>query len=83
MKQVYAIKDEKGDYFNQPFFNHTHGEAERNFDVLVNDKQSTINKYPQDYTLHHIGTYDDRTGLITGLAKPQMIINAAQLRKES
>lgn len=83
MKKIYAIRDSKGEYFNNPFFNNTHGEAERNFDKLVNDKQSNINQYPEDYSVYHLGDFDESKGTIIALKEPQLIVNATQLRKDS
>lgn len=77
--RIYSIRDSKGEIFNNPFFNKTHGEAERNFRDLVNDKQTTVGRHPEDYDLYHIGEYDDNTGKIQPLDTPQHIVKAVQL----
>lgn len=63
--QVYAIYDSKSKTFGQPFFSNTNGTAQRDFTNLVNDRQTQVNKYPDDFTLHHIGEYDDALGLVS------------------
>lgn len=78
-QQVYSIRDQKVGMFNSPFFNKTHGEAERNFTELIRDDKSMPNKYPEDYTLYHLGTYDPETGLISSLPEPQMLIQAVSI----
>lgn len=80
MKQkIYAIRDTKGECFNQPFFQRTHGEAERSFARLAQDDNSMVGKYPDDYDLYWIGEYDQLTGLITAEKSPQHIAKAAMI----
>ena len=43
----------------------TKGEATRAFMTTVNDPKSHLNKYPADFTLFEIGTYDETKGLVT------------------
>ena len=40
--KIYSIRDAKGQIFNTPFYQRTHGEAERNFRTVANDPKSTI-----------------------------------------
>ncbi|WVR22148.1 MAG: DNA binding protein [Malazfec virus 6] len=79
MKKIYAIRDTRADYFNPPFFNNTHGEAERNFQNLVNEKDSRIALHPADYDLYYIGDYDDKEGTIVPQKLPQLVASAASL----
>lgn len=81
MKKMYTIKDAKSESFNPPFFNHTHGEAERNFQELVNDNSSFVSKYPEDYDLYYLGTYDERTGKFDPLETPEHVVKAVQLAR--
>ncbi len=67
---AYAIFDSKAEAFNSPFFRPTRGQAIREFTEVCNDSASSINKYPEDFTLFHIGSYDDSTGLFTALPTP-------------
>lgn len=77
--KIYSIRDSKAEIFNTPFYQKTHGEAERNFRSLVNDEKSQVNKYPEDYALWYLGEYDDNTGSFTTLDQPQHILNAVQV----
>lgn len=81
IRKVFAIRDQKAAIFNQPFFKLTHGEAERDFTTLVNDSQSTINKYPDDFDLYHLGDYDDQTGLIKSLDTPSHLVKAVSVKQ--
>lgn len=74
--KVYTIRDTKGEVYNTPFFNLTHGEAERNFRGLVNDEKSTVNKYPEDFDLYYIGEFDNQSGKLIARDTPEHIIKA-------
>lgn len=57
--QIFSIYDIKSKTFGQPFFSQTEGTARRSFQDLANDPQSQVNKYPDDFTLFLIGSFDD------------------------
>lgn len=77
--KVFTIRDQKAEIFNTPFFQKTHGEAERNFRTLVNDSKSTISQFPEDFDLYFLGEYDDNLGTFKSLDTPQHVIKAIQL----
>lgn len=79
---MYSIRDAKGEYFNTPFFNKSHGEAERNFTSLVNDEKSTVSQYPEDFDLYYLGDYDDNDGKLVPLDTPQHIVKAVQVKRQ-
>lgn len=79
--KMYAIRDAKAEYFNTPFYAQTPGEAQRNFETLVNDKKSTVNQYPKDFDLYEVGEYDQDTGKLTPIT-PRQIVHAAQLVRQ-
>lgn len=80
--QIYSIRDLKGSMYNVPFFQPTHGTAERSFNELIRDPQSLVHKYPADYELFHVGTFDDETGRIETLPTPSPIISGLQLMRD-
>lgn len=77
--KVFTVRDSKAEFFSPPFFNKTHGEAERNFRTLANDQNSMINKHPEDYDLYFVGTFDDSTGKMTTHDTPQHVVKAINL----
>jgi len=79
--KMFSIRDTKAEIFNPPFFKHTHGEAERDFSTLVNDEKSMPSKYPEDYDLYYVGTYDDQTGKLSPVDTPEHLIKAIQVKK--
>lgn len=74
---AYAIRDDQVDGFAQPFFSPTHGSALRAFADHVNEKGTAANKHPRDFSLYHIGTYDDTTGTLEAI-KPARIGTAQE-----
>lgn len=76
---MYAVKDTKAQVFNTPFFQHTHGSAERAFEQLIRDPQSLCSKYPKDYDLYFLGSIDDESGKLSVTEKPQHIVSGEQL----
>lgn len=65
MKQlVFSIYDVKAEVYNPPFCMKTLGLAKRTFQDMATDSKSQISKYPDDYALFEIGTYDDSIGLM-------------------
>lgn len=80
--KAFSIRDAKSEVFNTPFFQKTHGEAERTFRQLVTNSESMPGKYPEDYDLYYLGEYDDQTGLLASLPTPQHLIKAVQLKMQ-
>lgn len=80
--KVYSVYDQKTNIYNTPFYNSTHGEAERNFKDAVNEPNSRLGAHPEDYTLAHIGEYDDNTGKLTSLKAPDHMLPATQVKKD-
>lgn len=56
---AFSIYDEKVQGFNPPFFCQAVGQAPRSMDDLVNDPQTVISRHPEDYSLYHVGSFDD------------------------
>lgn len=77
--KVYSIRDAKGEIFHPPFYKKTHGEAERDFTTLVGDQNGMVSKYPEDFDLWYLGTFDDQTGKFNALETPQHVIKAIQI----
>jgi len=59
MLSVFAIYDSGISTWMPPIFVRNKGEILRWFMEVSNDPQSKISKYPADYTLFEIGSWDD------------------------
>lgn len=67
---IYGIFDLKMALFLQPFYAHNHGHAIRIFTDHANQTGSPVNSHPEDYTLVHLGTFDDTNGTFTNSERP-------------
>lgn len=81
MKHVYAVKDLAVQGFGDCFLVRAPGEAMRSFQDEVNrtDGKSAVAAHPEDYELYKIGEYDDTTGQLSGLNKPELVARAKDL----
>lgn len=73
-----AVFDEKAFVFTPPMANRSKGEAIRSFTDEANRKESGINAHPEDYTLYHVGDYDECTGLLVPCNPPVSIGRALE-----
>lgn len=77
--KMYSIRDAKADIFHPPFFKNTHGEAERDFEMLAKDPNSTIHKFPEDYDLWYLGTYDNSSAVMSCVKAPEPVTSASSV----
>ena len=70
--QVVSVHDSAVDAFGRPIFVAAIGAATRSFADEVNNPQSEMNKHPADYTLFHLGTFDDASGTFSQSAPKQL-----------
>lgn len=69
---VYSVFDSKAKAYLPPFFLHTHGLAERAFADCVNSDSHQFGKNPGDYTLFHLGSWEDDCALFDSFAPVSM-----------
>jgi hypothetical protein len=62
--KIFSVWDAKTEAYMQPFFSPTLGSGIRAFMDASSDPQSIIAKHPGDFSLHHIGEFDDATGTL-------------------
>lgn len=60
--RLYSIYDCKAEQFSPPQVYHNDMLALRAFEGLVNDDKTLINSYPEDFSLHYIGSFGDTDG---------------------
>lgn len=63
--KIYSVYDSKAQTYTPPFFQHQEAMALRTFTDCCNDPGHTFGMHPDDYTLYHLGTYNDNSGTIT------------------
>lgn len=76
--KLFAIWDTKAEAFNLPFFCHTNGQAIRSFTTEASNPESMLAKYPEDYALFELGTYDDSNATFNLLPAPKSLGTAQE-----
>lgn len=79
--KLFSIYDSKAENFNQPFAMSAAGQAIRWFEELSQDTNSTISRFPNDFVLYEIGTFDNSTGNIVNLDPKINLGLATQFQK--
>lgn len=70
---IYSLYDSKVGAYLRPLICRNHGEALRAFAELANDKNSSVGRYPADFTLFYLGSFDDETGGIEVEQSPRSL----------
>lgn len=69
MKMVMcSIRDQKAEAWLNPMFFLARAQAVRSFQDAVNGREGDIAKHPEDYTLFHLGYFDQLTGEVEVIA---------------
>lgn len=74
-----SIRDAKSELFSQPLFFQATGQALRAFSDAVNDEKSDYYRHPEDYSIWHLGNFDDTTGTLIPLSAPNCLALAVTL----
>lgn len=77
VQKVFAVYDEKAQAYLPPFYFPQVGQALRAFMAGCNDVSSNLAKYPSDYRLYCLGSFDDSTGHFMSLSVPEFINSAS------
>ena len=78
--EIYAVHDTIAQAFLSPFFMQNEGLATRDFIDAANRPESRIYNHPQDFTLYHIGYWDDNSAEFELNHTPRRIANALELK---
>lgn len=81
--KVFCIFDSKTEAYMSPFFMKSKGEAIRALEGLVNDPQHNFGKYPGDFTLFELGSWDDSSATFDLLLTPHSIGVLLEFQKSS
>lgn len=65
--KIYSILDTVAQVFSQPYFAINDGMALRAFQHSANDENSNICVHPEQFILHCIGEFDDKTAETTSI----------------
>lgn len=64
IQNIYTVFDSKAKTYMQPFFVLNDSVAKRAMVNLLRDPEHQFSKNPEDYSLYHIGEYDDAAAAI-------------------
>lgn len=73
---IFAVLDTKLGSFAQPFFAANSAFAQRMFLDAASDPSSMIGRHREDFFLYRLGTFDDESGYVEALTKPENLGNA-------
>jgi len=77
--QIFSVYDSKAEAFQRPFFMPTRGSAIRAFSEAVGDEKTDFCKFKADFTLFHIGEFDEIHGTIKPLEAKVSLGTALEL----
>ena len=80
-QKIYAIYDEKAEAYNAPFPLATDGLAKRSFEMACTNPSTDLYKYPGDFKLYCIATWDDNKGSFENVVPSKFI--ASNVRKNA
>ena len=78
--EIFAIRDNATGMYGTPMFLTTKGQAIRGFSDEVNrqDKDNMLNKHPEDFEMHHLGSFETDTGVINAIT-PKQVMTAKEV----
>jgi hypothetical protein len=65
LHQVFTVYDSKSSAYLQPFFMQSEPSALRAITDLVDEAGHQFNRHPEDYTLFHLGSFNDELSKFT------------------
>lgn len=77
--RIFSIRDLKSGHFNQPAFDKDSFTALRSFETLINESDSLIKRYPNDFALYELAEFNALTGEITSHNPPRELATAISL----
>lgn len=81
--EMLSIYDSKARAFLTPFFTVNLQTGARSFSDVANDPGSVVARNPEDFTLYHLGSWDDNNGQYEQFAQPINLGMALNFRKET
>lgn len=81
MQNLYSVRDNKVNSYSPVFPSTSSVQATRDFERACNDANTQLNRYPSDFDLFQVGTFDDQTGVVTPINPPIHVVSAASLIK--
>lgn len=78
-ENLYSIFDSKANTYGMVFGSVSDGVAHRMFLSAVASGNSDISRYPEDFYLFCIGSFDDTTGILDPSVAPRMVVSGVSV----
>ena len=72
-QKMFAIYDNKASFFMSPWLCRNDGIARREFASACSDPKTPFAKYPADFVLHEIGSFDDHDAVLVSITPPLLV----------
>lgn len=79
--KVFSVRDEKTGVYMRPFFELHIASALRSWTEACNEPTSPFCKFPEDFTLYEVGSFDDLEGHLEALKVPHKVSTASEVLK--
>lgn len=76
---LFSIYDEVTELYNLPFAAVNEREAIRNLTLAAQDPNSSLNRSSEDYSLYHVGVYDDQNATYTNIQPVKLVVRVSSL----
>lgn len=76
---MFAVRDQKAEMYEMPMVFLNEATARRAFARVANDTNDTHGKFPEDFELHMLGSFDDSKGRLISLDAPQRVCSFLDL----
>lgn len=76
---LFSIRDQKVGVFNNPFIAPNVNAIIRQFGDAVANKDGDLGKYPQDFDLYEVGSFNPETGVIDAYGQPKHVFSCVAL----
>lgn len=80
---VFSIYDSKAGAYIQPFFMRSVGEALRALQTVMSDPTHQFARHAADFTLFHLGSFDDSSAKFECLSAPRSVVGLLELSTQS
>lgn len=78
---VFAVRDNKAGMYHVPFCAQNAVIAARMLNQAVNDPNTQLSMFPEDFDLFQVGEFDDVAGKLEALTAPVFIVGCISFKK--
>lgn len=79
--QVFSIFDGRTAVYARPFYAFNAPAAQRDVQSSMRDERSLLFQYADDYSLVHVGAFNDGTGELEALIPPRVVCSLSSLKE--